>query len=119
VRLLLDVHLSGPVVGGALREGGHDVLAADQSPELRELEDLALLWLARNENRVIITSNIGDFMEHVTEWAQAGQSHAGVIMVSFQVKKERFGLLIRSIEGLLENTSQEQWTDRIRWLGLR
>lgn len=119
MRLLLDVHLSGPGVGGALRQGGHDVLAADQSAELRELEDLDLLRLARDEKRILITSNIGDFMEHVTEWAQAGQSHAGVIMVSYQVKKERFGFLIRSIERLLEDTSQEQWTDQIRWLGLR
>jgi len=83
------------------------------------LEDLELLRLARDEDRVLITSNIGDFVEHITEWAQAGQSHAGVIMVSYQVKKERFGLLIRSIERLLEDTSQEQWIDRIRWLGLR
>lgn len=58
---MLDVHLSGPVVGGALRERRHDVLAVDQSPELRELED----------------------------------------------------------PEPLEGTSQEQWTDRIRWLGLR
>jgi len=83
------------------------------------LEDLELLRLARDEDRVLITSNIGDFVEHITEWAQAGQSHAGVIMVSYQVKKERFGLLIQSIERLLEDTSQEQWIDRIRWLGLR
>lgn len=83
------------------------------------MEDLELLRLARDEDRVLITSNIGDFVEHITEWAQAGQSHAGVIMVSYQVKKERFGLLIQSIERLLEDTSQEQWIDRIRWLGLR
>ncbi len=118
MKLLLDVHLSGPVVGGALREYGHDVLAADQSPELRELEDAELLRLAREEGRVLLTSNVGDFMEHITGWAQAGETHAGVIMVPYQVKKERFGLLIRSIQELLEDTSQEQWMDRIRWLGL-
>jgi hypothetical protein len=30
----------------------------------------------------------------------------------------QFRVLIRGIEELLEVTSQEQWTDRIRWLGL-
>ena len=113
---MLDVHLSGPVVGEALRERGHDVLAADQSPEL---EDLELLRLAKEEDRIFVTSNVGDFMEHITEWAHAGESHAGIIMVAYQVTRGRFGLLIRGIEQLLEGTSQEQWMDRIRWLGLR
>ncbi len=118
MRLMLDVHLSGSVVGGALRESGHDVLAVDQSPELRELEDPELLRLVKEEGRIFVTSNVGDFMEHITEWAHAGESHAGVIMVSYQVARRRFGLLIQGIEELLEGTSQEQWTDRIRWLGL-
>jgi hypothetical protein len=116
---MLDVHLSGPVLGEALRERGHDVLAADQSPELRELEDPELLRLAKEEGRILVTSNIGDFMEHITEWAHAGESHAGVIMVVFQATRARFGLLIQGIEELLEGTSQEQWMNRIRWLGIR
>ena len=115
----MDIHLSGPVVGEALREHGHDVLAVDQSPELRELEDPELLRLAKKEGRILVTSNIGDFMEHTTEWAHAGESHTGVIMVVYQATRARFGVLIRGIEELLEGTSQEQWTDRIRWLGLR
>jgi hypothetical protein len=119
VRLMLDVHLSGPVVGEALRKRGHDVLAVDQSPELRELEDPELLRLAKQEGRILVTSNIGDFMEHITEWAYAGESHTGIIMVVYQAPRARFGLLIRGIEELLEGTSQEQWTDQIRWLGLR
>ncbi len=119
MRLLLDVHLSGPVVGGALRGHGHDVLAADQSTELRELEDPELFRLAKREGRVLITANVGDFMEQVTEWAQAGESHAGLVLISYQVDKNRLGLLIRSMERLFESSSQEQWIDRISWLGFR
>jgi hypothetical protein len=58
-------------------------------------------------------------MEHITEWVHAGESHAGVIMVVYQATRARFRVLIRGIEELLEVMSQEQWTDRIRWLGLR
>jgi hypothetical protein len=116
---MLDVHLSGPIVGRTLRDRRHDVLAVDQSPELRELVDPELLRLAKEESRILVTSNVGDFMEHVTEWAHAGESHAGIILVAYQVTRGRFGLLIRGIEQLLEGTSQAQWTDRIRWLGLR
>ena len=53
-------------------------------------------------------------MEHITEWACAGESHAGVMMVVYQATRARFRVLIRGIEELLEGTSQEQWTDRIR-----
>ena len=117
MRLMLDVHLSGRVLGGALQERGHDVLAVDQSPELRELEDEELLRFAREEGRILVTSNIGDYMEHTTTWAYAGESQAGVIMVVYQATRARFGALIRGIVELLEGTSQEQWTDRIGWLG--
>ena len=43
----------------------------------------------------------------------------GIIAVVYQVTRGCFGVLIRGIEELLEVTSQEQWTERIRWLGLR
>lgn len=116
MRLMLDVHLSGPVVVGGLTERGHDVLAVDQSPELRELEDPDLLRLAWEEDRILVTANVGDFMEEVAAWAHAGESHAGLILVTYQVSRDRFGLLIRSTEALLEGTTQAQWRDRIRWL---
>jgi len=60
---MLDVHLSGPVVGEALREHGHDVLAVDQSPELRELEDPELLRLAKEE---------GGELEPISGWTELG-----------------------------------------------
>ena len=81
------------------------------------MEDEELLRLAREEGRILVTSNIGDFMEHVTTWAYAGESHAGIILVVYQATRVRFGVLIRGIQGLLAGISQEQWTDRIRWLG--
>lgn len=113
---MLDVHLSGPAVGGGLSERGHDVLVVDQSPELRELEDPDLLRLAREEDRIFVTANVGDFMEAVAAWAHAGESHAGPILATYQVSRDRFGLLIRSTDTLLEGTGQTQWRDRIRWL---
>lgn len=82
---MLDVHVSGSVVGRALRERGHGVLAVDRSPELRELEDEELLLLAREGARILVTSNAGDSMEHITEWAHAGETHAGIILVAYQV----------------------------------
>ena len=101
-----------------MRERGHDVLAADQSAELRELEDPELFRLAKQENRVLVTANVGDFMEQATEWSYVGESHAGLILVSYQVDRDRFGALIRGLDRLLDGSSRERWTDRISWLGL-
>jgi predicted nuclease of predicted toxin-antitoxin system len=113
---MLDVHISGPGVGRALEERGHDVLAVDQSQTLRELEDSELFELAKIQDRILITSNVGDFIEEATSWAAAGRSHAGCVMVAYQVSKERYGTLLRQLENLLVDTTQNEWRDRIDWL---
>lgn len=115
---MLDVHISGPGVGRELERRGHDVLAVDQSQALRELEDPELLALAESQERILITSNVGDFIEEATSWAIVGKSHAGCIMVAYQISKERYGTLIRQLENLLADTTQSGWRDKIEWLSL-
>ncbi len=115
---MLDVHISGPGVGRALEQRGHDVLAVDQSQDLRELEDSKLLALASSQERIPITSNVGDFMEEATSWALVGKPHAGCIMVAYQVSKNRYGTLVRQLEKLLADTIQAGWRDRIEWLSV-
>lgn len=39
MRLILDAHVSGPVVGEALEREGHDVFAVDQRLDLEGLSD--------------------------------------------------------------------------------
>lgn len=118
MRLMLDVHISGPGVGRAMEERGHDVLAVDQSQTLRELEDVELLTLARDEDRILVTSNVGDFIEEAISWASTGRSHAGCVMVAYQVSEKRYGTLIRQLENLLADTTQSDWRDKIEWLSL-
>jgi hypothetical protein len=111
VRLLLDAHVSGPGVGGPLRANGHDVRALDQEPELEGLDDDDVLALASEDGRILVTHNVADFPEILREWAGAGRSHAGLILV-YGVEHREFGLIVRGIERWLDlRPRQEDWLD--------
>jgi predicted nuclease of predicted toxin-antitoxin system len=116
LRLLLDAHLSGRVVGKSLTRSGHDVRALDQEPELEGLPDTSVLELATAEGRVLVTANIRDFEPILREWAGEMRSHSGVILVPSSVRNEDFGILVQGIEKTLSLASQKGWADRVEWL---
>lgn len=111
MRVLLDAHVSGPSVGGPLRDRGHDVRALDQEAELEGLEDEDVLALASEDERILVTHNVADFPEILREWAAGGRSHAGAIIV-YGIGHSEFGVLLRGIERWLElRPHQEDWID--------
>lgn len=116
MRLLLDAHISGRMVGKALVEGDHDVRALDSEIELEGLSDPEVLELAATEGRVLVTANIRDFEPLLREWAGESRPHAGVILVPSSVRNEAFGVLISGVEKALAATAQEEWVDRVEWL---
>ena len=111
MRLLLDAHLSGRVVGRHLREHGHDVLALDEHESLEGLDDPDVLDLGTKEG-VLLTHNVKDFPDILRDWADEGREHAGcIILVGIQLGQ--FGHLIRAIDAALACASdQEGWLDR-------
>lgn len=116
IRLLLDAHISGKVVGKALEGTGHDVYALDSEKELEGLKDPEVLELAISEGRVLVTANIGDFMALLTELNASGGSHSGCICVPKSIRNEEFGAIISGVRAAVEETSQEEWVDRIEWM---
>lgn len=111
MRFLLDAHVSGPRIGGPLRNRGHDVRALDQEPELEGLDDEDVLALASEDRRILVTHNVTDFPEILRDWASGGRSHAGVILV-YGIEHREFSLIVRAIERWLELRSrQEEWLD--------
>jgi predicted nuclease of predicted toxin-antitoxin system len=112
MRLLLDAHLSGRVVGRHLRERGHDVLALDEHRNLEGLDDSDVLELATKEGRILLTHNVKDFPDILRDWADEGREHAGCIIV-VGIQLSQFGQLIRSIEAALDCTPDQQgWHNR-------
>ena len=116
MRILLDAHISGSKVGGVLREDGHDVRAIDEEPDLEGLEDQEVLELAASEGRILVTANVRDFIPLLAQKVGGGRSHAGCILVPRSVRGVEFGTLIAGIRGLLSDSRQVDWLNRVEWL---
>jgi predicted nuclease of predicted toxin-antitoxin system len=112
LRFLLDAHISGPNVGRPLREGGHDVRALDQDSALEDVQDEDVLALAAQEQRILVTQDVGDFPGMLREWAAAQRSHAGAIIV-YGIDHSEFELIIRGIQRWLE-----LYPDPASWIDL-
>lgn len=65
-----------------LRDKGYDVLSVVANPVLIALPDEHVLAYATVEGRALVTANIKDFVPLDGRYRAAGQSHAGLILVS-------------------------------------
>ncbi|MEJ7841882.1 MAG: DUF5615 family PIN-like protein [Rubrobacter sp.] len=114
-RLLLDAHLSGRVIGRALRDRGHDVRNIDAEKNLEGLKDEDVMELAISEDRVLITANVVDFLPLIGELAKSGRSHPDCILIPNSFRNEDFGPLISAIDSELQDVLLDEWIDRIGW----
>lgn len=111
MRLLLDAHISGPRIAVALREAGHDVRAADEERELDGWPDEALLALASEEERILLTFDVKDFPDIARRWAEAARPHAGCAIV-VGIDHGEFGVILRALQRLFEERSDPgEWRD--------
>jgi predicted nuclease of predicted toxin-antitoxin system len=111
LRLLLDANLSPRGVAAKLREAGHDVLALAEDAPFERLPDPQVLELAASEQRVLITRNSRDFAPLARQWAEAGRSHAGIILI-WTLDHSQFAEIRAGVERQLrQRPSQEQWRD--------
>ena len=115
MRLFLDAHVSGRRIATALREQ-HDVRAADEESELDRSEDERLLALATEQGRVMVTFNVKDFARITTEWAAAGRSHAGCLLI-VGIDHAEFGLNPAGDPPRPLNPGRTSLVDRLHRLG--
>jgi hypothetical protein len=63
------------------------------------------------EERILVTMDLADFPDILREWASAGRSHAGVILVH-GIAHNAFGLIISGITHQLERRPlNSDWID--------
>lgn len=111
MRLLLDANLSGRRIGRPLRQDGHDVLALSERPDLEGLADPEVLELAAAEDRILVTRNSRDFAPLLRQWAEAGRSHAGGVLI-WTLRHDEFGPILEGLRRLLaERPEQSAWRD--------
>ncbi len=101
-----------PVIAG-LRARGIDVTSVAEE-ENEGLEDVDQLEYATAHNRVLCTSNSGDFLRLHTEYLRQGKMHAGIMIIT----QQRYGVgeQIRRLLRLIAAKSAEDMQNNIEFL---
>ncbi|MDE3103224.1 MAG: DUF5615 family PIN-like protein [Chloroflexota bacterium] len=109
-----------PRLAHELARRGHDVRAVVDRPELRAMDDEALLLAATTEGRVLVTENVVDFPEIAAALKAEGREHRGIVLVSsraFPRTERGFGQLLRALDAYLTEHERDQAVGvGIHWL---
>lgn len=114
MRFLLDEHVS-PLVASVLQAQGHDAVAVAERPGLRGLADQGLWRVALEENRVLVTYDVGDFGRLAQRTAEA---HAGLVLVgaqAFPPAVDGVGRLAAALDALAP-ANPDALRSRVVWL---
>jgi len=108
--LLLDEMFSDSIAQ-QLRAKVHDVISVVADPALVALPDEQALAYATAEGRALVTANIKDFVPLDGRYRAAGQSHAGLILVSTKTFPQDRGFtaaITTSLAALLSGPAKVQ-----------
>jgi hypothetical protein len=108
--ILLDEMFAG-AIAEELRAKGHDAQAVVTDPTLISLSDDQILTRAAATGRALVTANIKDFMPLDAQYRAAGQTHAGLILVStktFAQDRTYTTAITSALTALLDQPSQIQ-----------
>lgn len=115
MRVLLDAHISSRHIGRGLTKAGHDVLALDQDEALSRLPDEEVLALATEQERIVVTHNVRDFVPIARRWAEARRSHHGLILLT--VPSTEYGEILGQLtQTFADRPERIDWIDRVAFL---
>jgi hypothetical protein len=102
LRLLLDEHLS-PEIARQLRSRGHHVVAVSERPDLRERSDRVHFASQPDEQRAIVTRDLGDVRPLLADALRRGQATYGLVYVPrrFALNREGLGPIVTTLDALL------------------
>jgi predicted nuclease of predicted toxin-antitoxin system len=113
IRLYLDEDFH-PGIASAIRQHGHDCQSAAEAGTLGTTDEEQLTFAAA-QGRCIVTFNIADFAALAIQWANAGRTHAGIV-VTPQVSRRYFGALLQRLLDLLNTTTADEMVNTFRYL---
>jgi predicted nuclease of predicted toxin-antitoxin system len=107
LKLLLDEHFS-PEIARQLRQLGHDVIAVSEHPELRGRPDRVHFASLPEQQRAIVTRDLGDFRPLLADALRRGVPTYGIVCVShrFPLTRKETGRLVRALAALLNASSE-------------
>ena len=108
--LLLDEMFSDDIAQ-QLSAKGYDVISVVADPALVGLPDDQVLAYATTQGRALVTANIKDFVPLDGRYRAAGQSHAGLILVSTKTFPQNRGFttaVTTALATLLNSTTKIQ-----------
>lgn len=115
VRFLADADLNKAIVNGVVRrEPSLDFLSA-QTAGLRDLTDLEVLALAAEQQRILVTHDVGTMPVHFNTFTASGNRSAGVFLLS-QSLDVRTAINELLLVWLVSEASE--WENRLEWLPL-
>lgn len=104
LRLLVDECLLNKLLVEALTAAGHDVQTVFQV-DLISKPDRAVFAHAIAEDRIVITTNCGDFMDLAAARIDAGSHHPGILLVFLYNSPSR-DMIIAEIIQAIDNFEQ-------------
>jgi hypothetical protein len=108
--LLLDEMFSD-AIAQQLRAKGHDVISVVADPAMLGLPDEQVLAYATTQGRALVTANVKDLVPLDGRHRAAGQSHAGLILVStktFPQNRAFIAAITTALTALLSGTTKIQ-----------
>ena len=115
VRFLADADLSKAIVSGVLRrEPSLDFLTA-QTAGLRDMNDLEVLELAAERQRVLVSHDVGTMPAHFRTFQHTGKHSSGVFLISQSLAVRT---AIDELVLIWVASEAAEWEDRLVWLPL-
>ncbi len=115
VRFLADADLNKAIVTGVLRrEPSLDFLTA-HAAGLRGMKDPAVLALAAQQQRVLVSHDVGTMPGHFRKFREAGNSCCGVFLIRQSLD---IGTAIEELLLIWLVSAASEWNNRLEWLPL-
>lgn len=118
--LMLDEHIS-PVIAKQLRTKRVKMRVVSvheyKGGALVSASDTVLLGASTAEGLTLVTFDLRTVPTLIGKWAEAGRSHAGVLLVDQRtVRPDDFGGLVRALEAFCHKQSARDWTNHTAFL---
>ena len=115
VRFLADADLNKAIVLGVLRkEPTLDFLTA-QAADLRGMSDPEVLMLAAEQQRILVSHDVGTIPAHFRALSMEGKRSSGVFLIPQSLD---LGVAIDQLLMIWRGSNASEWENRLTWLPL-